>query len=118
MREPAYNINLNTLNWEAMQSLHYHDNGCVGSKKYLGLAFFWEHESKFRYLLRELNLTQRKRLHTKILNAGIKAVYSGKSKMGNGEWSKYYHFKSKDIDPICEEFFTPALTAKIRSKFI
>lgn len=105
MREPAWNINLNTLGHDAMASLHYHDNGNVGSKKYIGLAYFWDNDTNYKYDLRDLSIVKRRKLHDKLLNAGIKAKYAGKCKMDNGDWNKHYYFESKDAEPVYKEFF-------------
>ena len=57
----SYFINMNTASPKATMALLELDKSFVGSKDYLGLAYFWAHE--FKHYLRDATISQRKRIH-------------------------------------------------------
>ena len=63
-------INLETITSQAFADLIDLDKGYVGTKHYLGLAYFWAHE--YRHTgLRDCSLHKRKRIHNEFLKADI-----------------------------------------------
>ena len=57
----SYCINMDTASPKATMALLKLDQSFVGSKDYLGLAYFWTHE--FKHYLRDATIAQRKRIH-------------------------------------------------------
>ena len=65
----GYSINMNTASPKATMALLELDKSFVGSKDYLGLAYFWAHE--FKHYLRDATVSQRKRIHNAWLDNGL-----------------------------------------------
>ena len=65
----SYSIIMNTASPKATMALLKLDKSFVGSKDYLGLAYFWAHE--FKHYLRDATLSQRKRIHNAWLDNGL-----------------------------------------------
>ena len=61
-----YSINLNAIDFESLCDLHKLDQSYVGTKKYMGLAYFWGHE--YKHNLRDASIAKRRRIH----NLGLK----------------------------------------------
>lgn len=70
MKELNYSINLNTLSWEAYRAISELDKSWVGTKNYIGLDYFWAYE--YRHYLRNCTVASRKKVHQKMLEAGLK----------------------------------------------
>lgn len=63
-------INVNMLSDEAIMALLNLDNSFIGTKDYIGLAYFWAHE--YRHYLRDASSSNRRLVHKKLLEAGLK----------------------------------------------
>jgi len=63
-----YSINLETTSHAAWDGIWKLDKSFVGSKNYIGLAFFWDHQIK--YWLRDATPAKRRKIHNLILDAG------------------------------------------------
>ena len=61
-----YSINLNVIDFESFCDLHNLDKSYVGTKKYMGIAYFWGHE--YKHYLRDASVAKRRRIH----NLGLK----------------------------------------------
>mgnify|MGYP003129418740 CR=1 FL=1 len=67
-----YSINLETTSYAAWDGIWKLDKSLVGTKNYMGLAFFWDHEIK--YWLRDATIAKRKRIHNLILDSGEEPI--------------------------------------------
>mgnify|MGYP003146044217 CR=1 FL=1 len=61
-----YNINLNAIAFESLCELLKLDESFVGTKKYMGIAYFWGHE--YKHHLRDASVAKRRKIH----NTGLK----------------------------------------------
>jgi len=61
-----YSINLNAIDFKAFGELLKLDESFVGTKKYMGIAYFWGHE--YKHNLRDASIAKRRRIH----NLGLK----------------------------------------------
>ena len=64
-----YTINLKTVSQEAFDHIWNLDRDFIGTDNYLGVAYFWHHA--FRYHMREATISQRRRVHKKLIEAGV-----------------------------------------------
>jgi hypothetical protein len=62
MSHSSHIIDLDWINFEAYDSLRAYDEKNIGTKKYLGLAYFWGDNPMSR-VLRDATPKQRKRVH-------------------------------------------------------
>jgi len=70
---PAKNLNINALTNDAIDGLHALDKTFIGTKNYMGLAWFWNNEYK-HYLrgdVKEITYLTRRRIHNAMLRAGL-----------------------------------------------
>ena len=58
-----------TLNADAYANLFEHDSRMVGTPAYLGIAYFWNYA--YRYPMRDVSYSCRRRIHTAMLDAGL-----------------------------------------------
>lgn len=65
----SYSINLNAISWGASSEIYKLDKKFIGTKDYMGVAYFWSHE--YKHTLRDISITQRRRIHHKALKLGI-----------------------------------------------
>jgi len=68
------NLNINALEPDAIDALHRTDHKLVGTKAYMGIAWFWHNEYK-HYLrgdIKRINYITRRRVHNALLDAGLK----------------------------------------------
>ena len=73
MREPTYNLNLNTITWKAYQKLMDVDKKLIGTKDYMGLVYF--HNYGYRHILRDdPSIYQRRKIHAELLKRGLDPV--------------------------------------------
>ena len=69
LREPSIFVNLHTsVSFKAWQSISDLDSSFVGTKDYIGVAFFWDHAVK--WWLRDATPAKRRKIHNLILDAG------------------------------------------------
>ena len=73
-REPM--ISYSSLSARHLEALMRVDDEAVGTKDYLGLAYFWAYE--YRHPLRECSFALRRRVHAALLTAGL--AVNGESK--------------------------------------
>ena len=65
----SISINLHTsVSFKAWQSISDLDSSFVGTKDYIGVAFFWDHAVK--WWLRDATPAKRRKIHNLILDAG------------------------------------------------
>ena len=64
-----YSINLNAISWGASGEIYKLDKKFIGTQDYMGVAYFWSHE--YKHILRDMSITQRRRVHKKALKLGI-----------------------------------------------
>ncbi len=64
-----YSINLNAISWGASGEIYKLDKKFIGTQDYMGVAYFWGHE--YKHILRDMSITQRRRVHKKALKLGI-----------------------------------------------
>ena len=69
-REPAANLNTNSISWPAMLGLFALDKTFLGTPDYMGITYFWAHE--YRHTMRPTSYANRRLVHKKILEAGFK----------------------------------------------
>jgi len=62
-------INFSSISSEAFKTIHKLDKSWIGSNNYIGLAYFWNYE--YRHFLRDITTSKRRRIHTKLLQAGL-----------------------------------------------
>lgn len=62
-------INTNGITLNAFGKLNELDSYFIGTPDYMGLAYFWSLE--FKHYLRPATCTQRKKVHHKLLKAGL-----------------------------------------------
>jgi hypothetical protein len=70
---PAKNLNINALTNDAIDGLHALDKTFIGTKNYMGIAWFWNNEYK-HYLrgdVKEITYLTRRRVHNAMLRAGL-----------------------------------------------
>lgn len=58
-------MNLGQISWEARINVLRLDKKYIGTKDYMGVAYFWGHE--YKHTLRELSYAKRRKIH----NIGI-----------------------------------------------
>ena len=58
----SYVINMNTVSFKVFCAINDLDNTLVGTKDYIGLAYFWGSNGTKHYL-REATISQRKKIH-------------------------------------------------------
>lgn len=56
-----YSINLNAIDFESLCELLKLDESFVGTKKYMGIAYFWGQE--YKHNLREASVAKRRKIH-------------------------------------------------------
>ena len=61
---------LETLTLEANIALCELDRTFIGTKNYMGIAYFWAYE--YRWPMRDVTVAMRKKIHGKLLKAGLK----------------------------------------------
>ena len=64
-----YVINLETASHKAYCTISDIDRGFLGTKDYLGLAWFHAHE--YRHYMRDITLAKRKRIHNALIKAEL-----------------------------------------------
>lgn len=64
-----YAINLNTISYDAFSKIYSLDKKFIGTKDYMGLAFFWGYE--YKHYLRDASTSQRRRIHNKGLDKNL-----------------------------------------------
>ena len=64
-----YSINLETATWEATQAIYKLDKSFIGTEHYMGMGYFWD--SAYKFYLRDASCAKRKRVHQKLLRAGL-----------------------------------------------
>ena len=64
-----YSINLETATWEATQAIYKIDKSFIGTEHYMGVGYFWH--SDYKSYLRDASCSKRKRVHQKLLRAGL-----------------------------------------------
>jgi|11BtaG_2_1085332.scaffolds.fasta_scaffold42656_3 hypothetical protein len=64
-----YAINLNAISYGASSEIYKLDKKFIGTEDYMGVAYFWSHE--YKHTLRDISITQRRRIHKKALKLGI-----------------------------------------------
>jgi len=72
-----YAINLNAISWGATSEIYKLDKKFVGTEDYMGVAYFWSHE--YKHTLRDVTISQRRRIHKKALNLGLDFTEVGAS---------------------------------------
>jgi hypothetical protein len=72
-----YSINLNAISWGATSEIYKLDKKFVGTEDYMGVAYFWSHE--YKHTLRDVTISQRRRIHKKALNLGLDFTEVGAS---------------------------------------
>ena len=70
MREPSYTLNMNTIPFEVFCALNDMDKKYIGTKDYMGIAFFWGGHG-IKHYMRDATFSQRKRVHKKFLERGL-----------------------------------------------
>ena len=81
------NINLETLSDEVLENSNLtkdeiinniliQDIRNVGTKKYIGMAFFWGHE--YKHTLRDVSIQERKKIHNVGITKGIDFINPNK----------------------------------------
>ena len=69
----ANNLNITALEADAINALHITDQKLVGTKAYMGIAWFWHNEYKhyMRGDIKPITYLTRRRVHNALLNAGL-----------------------------------------------
>lgn len=70
---PAKNLNINALTPDAIDGLRVLDESFVGTKNYMGIAWFWNNAYK-HYLrgdIKPITFLTRRRVHNAMLRAGL-----------------------------------------------
>ena len=70
---PAKNLNINALTNDAIDGLHALDRSFIGTKNYMGVAWFWGNAYK-HYLrgdIKPISFRTRRRVHNAMLKAGL-----------------------------------------------
>lgn len=55
------NLNLHTITPAAYQAIHQLDEKLVGTKNYMGIAWFHNHE--YRHYMRDISIAKRRKVH-------------------------------------------------------
>jgi hypothetical protein len=69
-REPAANLNTNSISWPAMEGLFALDKTFLGTENYMGITYFWAYG--YRHTMRDTSYANRRLVHKKLLEAGFK----------------------------------------------
>lgn len=64
-----YGINLETATHEAYSAIAAIDRKFIGTKNYMGVA--WFHSHCYRFLMRDISVAKRKFIHKKLMEAGV-----------------------------------------------
>ena len=70
MRDQDYKLNMNTIPFEVFCALKEMDEKYVGTKDYMGIAYFWGLNG-IKHYLRDATFAQRKRVHSIWLKRGL-----------------------------------------------
>ena len=68
------NINLNTMPHEAYMLLWHSDKNFVGTKNYVGLAYYWNYD--YRHYLRDASPYVKRKIHSEFIKHGLDLVGS------------------------------------------
>ena len=92
----THSINLETITWEATDALLKLDATFVGTRSYLGLAYFWAYE--YRHYLRSASVAQCKKVHKKWLEADLDFLETSQA-----HWNIIGEVMKKPVPNLIEE---------------
>lgn len=69
MIRARWTLDLESISSKATMKLLELDRSLIGTPEYMGLAYFWAYE--YRHFLRDCTVKSRKKVHDKILEAGL-----------------------------------------------
>jgi hypothetical protein len=69
----GYSLNLNALTFEAISAILEADAKLVGTKHYMGVAYFWG-SNGCKHYLRDASTAQRRKIHKHWLDANLDLV--------------------------------------------
>ncbi|MDG1445848.1 MAG: hypothetical protein P8Q15_05785 [Methylophilaceae bacterium] len=68
-----YSLNLNTLTFEAVSAIIEADAKLVGTKHYMGVAYFWG-SNGCKHYLRDASTAQRRKIHKQWIDANLDLI--------------------------------------------
>lgn len=113
------NINLEKLNWEATKSLLSYDQKNIGTKKYLGMSYWWHHQTAYKHALRELNPSQNKTLHDHLIANGVDVIGANNYDRYNKEWvyERYLDYSEESEELINAFICKPSIKKYLKRRF-
>jgi hypothetical protein len=88
-------MNLGNITWEASGDIYALDLKYVGTKNYMGVAYFWGHE--YKHTLRDLSYAKRKKIHNLGLEKNIDFIKPNKE-----AWYLIADVLKCDVNTLCE----------------
>ena len=69
-------MNLGDISWTAIVDIHRLDESYIGTKDYMGVAYFWGHE--YKHTMRDLSYAKRRKIHNLGLDRNIDFIKPNK----------------------------------------
>ena len=88
-------MNLGNITWEARGEIYGLDQKYVGTKNYMGVAYFWGHE--YKHTMRDLSYAKRKKIHNLGLDKNIDFIEPNKK-----AWYLIADVLKCDVNTLCE----------------
>lgn len=88
-------MNLGEISWEAMINIHRLDKKYIGTKDYMGVAYFWGHE--YKHTMRDLTYAKRRKIHNLGLDKNIDFINPNKD-----AWYLIAEVLKCDVNTLCD----------------
>jgi len=88
-------MNLGDISWDATVEIYKLDEKYVGTKNYMGVAYFWGHE--YKHTMRDLSYAKRRKIHNLGLDKNIDFIKPNKN-----AWYLIADVLKCDVNALCD----------------